>query len=494
MAIPARHIIAILGALCLSGLAGCADQASDRLDVIIIGEADDPFETGVRLSPAGQMVRAATREGLVAIDAEGRVVPALADRWIITDDGLSYIFRLRDGTWRDGDEITGEAARRSFREAVRALEGTAFGLDLGTIDEVRAMAGRVLEIRLTRPVPDFLQLLAQPEMGLSHEGEGTGPMELAREGETARLVAIPPDEVGLPEIPDWDQRTRPVYLTATTGEEAIARFNAGEADLVLGGRIQDFPRTSAVGILRGTIQPDPVTGLFGLKVMRPRGFLADAINREALSMAIHREELLADFGIDGWVPSNQLVPTDLTDGAETIGERWSALTLEQRQQVAASRVARWRDNEGEGELPSLATWLPEGPGSDLLFKRLQDDLALVGIVLERADKAEGADLRLVDSVARYPSASWFLNRMNCAIWKAVCDSRADRLVREANAIPNDAVRSEQLADAEELLTEANGFIPFGPPIRWSLARSDVAGFAINASGWHPLMPLAAIPR
>ena len=47
-------------------------------------------------------------------------------------------------------------------------------------------------------------------------------------------------------------------------------------DLVLGGRIQDFPLTSSVGILRGTIQLDPVIGLFGLQVADARGFLGDA--------------------------------------------------------------------------------------------------------------------------------------------------------------------------------------------------------------------------
>ena len=44
-------------------------------------------------------MRAATTEGLVGLDAEGQVIPALADRWIVTDDGRSFIFRLRDGTW-----------------------------------------------------------------------------------------------------------------------------------------------------------------------------------------------------------------------------------------------------------------------------------------------------------------------------------------------------------------------------------------------------------
>src|SRR5688572_27889562 len=96
----------------------------------LIDTADNAFGSGVRLSGGAQHVRAATHAGLVALDAQGGVIPALADRWIVTDDGLSFIFRLRDGTWPDGRDLTAESARMAFSEASRALRGTSLGLDL----------------------------------------------------------------------------------------------------------------------------------------------------------------------------------------------------------------------------------------------------------------------------------------------------------------------------------------------------------------------------
>jgi len=51
-------------------------------------------------------------------------------------------------------------------------------------------------------------------------------------------------------------------------------------------------------------------------------------------------------------------------------------------------------------------------------------------------------------------------------------------------------RNAMIAEAEARITAANLFIPFGPPIRWSLVRGNVEGFAPNNWGWHPLMPLA----
>ena len=57
-----------------------------------------------------------------------------------------------------------------------------------------------------------------------------------------------------------------------------------------------------------------------------------------------------------------------------------------------------------------------------------------------------------------------------------------------------AERDAQLAEAEAELTAANVYIPFGPPIRWSLVRGSVSGYSANAYGWHPLMPLAWLPK
>ena len=57
-----------------------------------------------------------------------------------------------------------------------------------------------------------------------------------------------------------------------------------------------------------------------------------------------------------------------------------------------------------------------------------------------------------------------------------------------------ASRAALLARAEAKLTDANVFIPFGPPIRWSLVRGDTSGFVANRLAYHPLMPLALRPK
>ena len=124
----------------------------------------------------------------MALNAQGEVVPALADRWNVIEDGSIFVFRLRDGTWPNGEDLTATSVRDALQRAIRSLRGTSLGLDLVPIDEVRAMAGRVVEVRLASPMPDLLQVLAQPELGLVHGQGETGPMVLERDGERLELA------------------------------------------------------------------------------------------------------------------------------------------------------------------------------------------------------------------------------------------------------------------------------------------------------------------
>ena len=44
---------------------------------------------------------------LVHLDADAQVVPQLAERWDVSDDGRRYVFHLREGvTWHDGEPFT----------------------------------------------------------------------------------------------------------------------------------------------------------------------------------------------------------------------------------------------------------------------------------------------------------------------------------------------------------------------------------------------------
>lgn len=479
-------VIAALGAL-----SACGGEADRPVAVAVIGDPGAPFVTGPRLPAAAQLVRSATSEGLVGFDEQGRVIPALADRWIVTDDGLSFIFRLRDGSWADGSPITGDSARTALLRAIAAVRDTPLGLDLGVIADVRAMAGRVIEIRLNQQAPDMLQLLAQSELGLLHRGRGAGPMKLTRDGDAVLLNPIAPEDRGLPPEEDWAERARRLRLAAMPAKVAIAQFNSGKIDIVLGGRFEDFPRIDASGVSRGAIRLDPVAGLFGLVVTARGGFLSLPENREALSMALDREALGTTLAIGGWTATTRIVNPGLEGDNGTVVERWPGRSIEERRAQAAVRIARWKADHGAVNL-TLA--LPSGPGGNQLFTRLAADFKAIGVTVRRVGADANADLRLIDTVARYPRADWFLNQFACAGRRAICSVTADNLMEKAHGEPDPAKRAELYAQAEAQLTIANGYLPLGVPIRWSLVSGKGTGFAPNRWNIHPLMPLALRPR
>lgn len=480
---PAPPLLAVFLPIALLG--GCAEKAAPTVDFDVVGQEADPFDNGTRLNSAAQLVRAATAEGLVTLDEQGRVIPAVADRWIVTDDGLSYIFRLRDGLWRDGTPLTGETARAALLRAIRDLAGTSLGRDLDGVDEVRAMAGRVLEIRLAHPVPDLLQLLAQPEFGLRRSGQGDGPMDLKRQGNLALLTPIPPGVLGLPQSRDWRKTVRSVHLRGLPATVAVRRFASGDVDLVLGGRFENYgTAVQAAGLSRRFLKVDPVTGLFGLLVARPQGVLANAELRAALSLSIDRDALASALAIDGFSTTHALPGT----GDAPDASRWTGLGADRGRQEAGAIVARWAVRHGPSAALTIA--LPEGAGADVLFARLAADFQALGVPLRRVGGGGPADLQLIDMVARYPSPGWYLNQLSCAAKRGLCDAGADGLAEAARISPDPARRAELQRQALVRLDQAQVFLPLGNPVRWSLVRDTVQGFTPNPAGIHPLMAMA----
>lgn len=486
--------------ICLLALfaSACNRRDDGPVNVSVIGGKDAFVQMrGVRLSPAAQLLRAATTEGLVGFDAEGRVVPALADRWIVTEDGQSFIFRVRNGQWPDGSAITGETAATALRRTIAGLKGTPLARDLAPIDEIRAMAGRVVEVRLSIAVPDLLDLLAQPELGLAWKGQGAGPMTLTRNGGVAELAPIPPESLGLPAEEGWQERVRPLRVRPEPAAAAVERFDEGYADIVLGGTVDTLPLVKSSGLSRGNLRLDPVIGLFGLAVVSRSGLFATPELREAIAMAIDREALLAEFNVGRWAPTTRIVSPDAADDAAgksgVVGERWSGLDLAARQSIAARRIAQ-ADAQAGGATRPVRIALPATPGGTIIFDRLRTDLAAIGLKATRVKEADGADLRLFDSVARYGRVPWFLNQLSCAAGRAVCSPEGDAMLAEALASTDPEARAKLLGQAEIVITAANGFIPFARPLRWSLVRGDITGFANNPWGLHPLLPLALAPR
>ena len=339
-----------------------------RSSVAVMGSEASVFAPGVRLSPGAQELRAATAAGLVTLDAQGEIEPGAGRPLDRHRRRPSYIFRLREGTWPDGAELTGESARGRLAPA-RSDNCAAprSGLDLAPVGEVRAMAGRVVEIDLASPMPDFLRLLAQPELALTHRGLSRSDGDEARCGRKAATVAEltfqPPEVRGLPQDRDWREHVRAVEFHALERQDrARRRSTKGEVDVVLGGTLGAWPLADPGPLSRGNLRLDNALGLFGLQVMRESGFLA-ATARTARRWRWRStgRAAVAPFNIGGWVPTTRIVPRAARRSgnvARTLGRQ----AHRPAPRGGCRRVAAWRDGAGKGQAPALTIALGREPG------------------------------------------------------------------------------------------------------------------------------------
>jgi peptide/nickel transport system substrate-binding protein len=458
-------------------LAGCGAEESGPVSISAIGgEARIANPNRERLDPPSAILIEATAQGLVRFDAGGEIEPALARRWIVSDDGLRYTFRLGEASW-GGRRITADQVVARLRAAVAPASRNPLRPVLGAIDEIVAMTDDVLEISLKSPRPNFLQLLAQPEMAIIRGAEGSGPYRAERRPDGS--IRLAPAEA---EAPDGDPPPPPLLLRGESAALAAARFGERQADLVLGGTLGDLPLARAVRAPTAQLRFDPVAGLFGLAFAAPEGPFARLETRHALAMAIDRPALAAALGVPGLQARESLLPPGIEGLSQVSAPLWIRDPLPARQARAAALL---RDaSDGPGRL-TVRVALPEGPGYRLLFARLRRDWAAVGVETVRVPAAAAADLRLVDEVAPAGLASWYLRRFSCEASR-ICDPAADEAMAAARIAPDTATRRNQLANADRILAGLGPFIPLTAPVRWSLVAPRLTGFRPNPFGRHPI--------
>ena len=98
---------------------------------------------------------------LVWRDAGGETIPWLASDWWLSDDGLTWIFTLREGVrWHDGQPPTAEDVVFSI-DYYRAHPGTSwFMAQTNEIESATVVNYNRAAVKLSRPFAPFLQTMA----------------------------------------------------------------------------------------------------------------------------------------------------------------------------------------------------------------------------------------------------------------------------------------------------------------------------------------------
>lgn len=472
-------------ALGLLLVGGCDQRRSDDQPVVVsaIGgpaRPGDPSRGALDLPQ--RLLMDATAQGLVRFGADGGVEPGLAERWIVIDDGRSYIFRLREAEWADGTPVTAERVVAVLNRAASPRNRNPLQPYLAVIEEAVEMTPQVIEVRLKRPRPDLLKLFAQPELAIfqTRTLAGSGPLRVQGDAGPGLLLrpAFDPRRIADAEFEEPGPE-RFVRLHGERAARAVARFLAGQSDLVLGGTYADWPIVNAAGVAPANLRLDPAPGLFGLRIANRRGFLASPENRAALAMAIDRAALTAAVRPE-WAPIETLLPAQLDSAKAPALPEWQSLDLAQRRALARDRVAAWRRANPATPI-ELRVALPPGPGSSLIWEHIVTGLRSIGIAARWVAPDQPAELRLIDRVAPYDGARWFL--VNAC---QPCAADSATLIVAARDAPNLEARAHRIAEAEAALAQDSAFIPIAQPLRWSIVALRLTAWQGNPRAWHPL--------
>ncbi|HKP33841.1 MAG TPA: ABC transporter substrate-binding protein [Sphingomicrobium sp.] len=478
-----RHLLALL---LIPGLAlvpaGCRPQPQGAIKAVVIGEGEPKVRDPALgpLKPQNAVLLQNVAQGLVRFDAGGNIVAGLAERWNVSDDGLSYIFRLAGAEWPDGKKITAEQVARILKRQLASRSRNELKDALGAVQDIVAMTDRVIEIQLVAPRPNLLSLLAQPELAVLRGSSGSGPFT-AQPADTAGELRLTRE---LPRGDDDEASLREEVLLATShGGDAVRAFANGKADLVLGGTFADLAVAQRTKLPRAALRFDPASGLFGLVPARIGGALDKPEVRRLLAQILDRGNFVGALGVPGLAARATLLEPGLTDTPAPVAPTWSSTPLAQRLPALRADSERLLGKDK----PVIRVALPDGPGGDLLLRELARDWGMIGLTVERA-AGKNADFILVDEVAPSTSAAWFVRRFRCGA-VAICDPQADELMDAARQTPIPAQRYALLSQAAARIDDVQLFIPITAPVRWSLVSSRIQGFAGNRYASHTLTGL-----
>jgi ABC-type transport system substrate-binding protein len=435
-----RPLLLGLKVVALALLGSCQEPATGPIQVAAIGSPPRLDNPNLRpLDPPSAFLAEAVAQGLVRFDAAGEIEPALAQSWIVSDDGLRYTFRVGRAQWTGGSRVTAQQVAARLQASVSPASRNTLKPVLAAMRSAVAMTDQVLEIGLSGPRPNMLQLLAQPEAAILLNGQGTGPYQAtAIPDGSVRLLATgtDADDEAAPELPD-------IVLRGDAAAHAVAAFAHARADLVVGGTGGDLLYARVAGVADAQLVFDPVAGLFGLAFTAPDAErpLADAAVRRALSMAIDRDGLVASLGVPGQQPRLRIVPAAAGELPVPALPDWAAAPLPMRRELAQRVIERLE------EPLRLRVAMPDAPGDRIVFAHLRRDWRLIGVEAERVPFDAPADLRLVDAVAPAALASWYLRHFTCDT-RRVCDPVADQAMEAARIALTPVERQVQLARAD----------------------------------------------
>jgi oligopeptide transport system substrate-binding protein len=323
---------------------------------------------------------------------ERTIVPSLAERWEIADDGLRYRFTLREGLrWSDGEPLTAHDVEFGIKRVLdpdRPGSSVAiyFVLEHGqehylrqstnpALIGVEALDDRTVEFRLSAPAPYFMSVMNRPDGGPQPrhaiEAGGDGWVDVGAQVVSGafRIAERDADRLVLERRLDHpgarSGNVARVEIVRSAVADAAEPYERDALDMVM---VRYTPRLADLvrgDIPDGLLGPPAWSGYLAFDHAHP--LVADPDVRRSLAHAIDREALTAVAPANLVVATGGIVPPALQGHTPEIALRF--------------------DPDRAREL------LGDAPREGLTIGALDDDLVLLEPVLDGWRDVLGLDVR-----------------------------------------------------------------------------------------------------
>lgn len=462
-------------------------------------------------------------EGLVSEAPDGELIPGVAERWEVSEDGLTYTFRIRaDAAWSNGDAVTAEDFAWSLRRAVDPATGSSYSEILAPIKNAKAViAGKkpvselgvevvgekILQITLRAPTPYFIGLLthsmAYPVHRSSVEKHGDRFTQVGNHVSNGAYV-----------IDEWvvsshillkrNERYRDAastrigyvkYLPIDNAESELKRYRAGELDWTASiplGHLEWAKKN-----LPDEYQAHPYLGVYyyGLNTTRPP-FKDNPKLRRALSIAVDRQLIVDKVSRGGEIPAYAWVPPGVNnyqnqpaDYADLSREEQIALAQKLYSEAGYSQdnpaeiEIRYNTSEGHKKIASaIASFWKDHLGAKVTLINEEWKVFLTSVKEKKKTQAYRSGW-----IGDYNDAFTFLELMhgdfglNGAGYNS---DEYDRLLDQASVEGDADKRRALMQQAEQVLMRDQPVIPIYFYVNKGLVKPWVKGIVGNVMDHH----------
>lgn len=339
-------------ALMSFALAGCGGSSSgsktakDTLTVGVTNFADSLEPTDNYFG--WQVMRYGIGECLVHFDDKMNAEPWIAESWKVSDDKMSWTFKIRDIKFSNGKPVTGEAVKKSiertFAKAPRAE--AMFELDHITAD------GQNVTIYTKKPVATLPGMLGDP-LFIIVDTDSDGKVDFAKQGPVCTgpymVKSFSKAKTELDANPNYYDKVPFAHAQINTIDDPNTRAMAlqkGEIDVAVNiapGDMQLFQDKNKFTISTISSIRDVLARL-NVANGKP---LADKNVRKALLQSLDRDTYCKVLLKDTFTPGGPLLPPSLDYGFDKLKAEYpDNYNVENAKKLLAD--AGWKDTDGDG--------------------------------------------------------------------------------------------------------------------------------------------------